>query len=114
MPDAGQLPWAVVKSAGSSLQRIVLPDLGAGEREALAVALELPGSLAVLDDGLARRFARLLGVRHTGTLGILLRAKERGLVSAIRLVLDDLAALRFRVDSVTRAAVLRLANEPKD
>jgi len=46
-----------------------------------------------------------------GTLGVLLKAKETGLLPAVALVLDRLEHLRFRVDPETRQAVLRLAGE---
>ena len=75
-------------------------------REALALALESPGSLVILDDGLARRYAAHLGLRLIGTLGVLIRAKRQGLIAAVAPVLDQLDRLRFRVDPATRATVL--------
>ena len=53
----------------------------------------------------------MLGIRLTGTLGILLDAKKKGLIPAVSPVLDELDRLRFRVSPVTRAAVLKLAGE---
>jgi predicted nucleic acid-binding protein len=60
---------------------------------------------------LARRYARLLNLTLTGTLGVLLKAKETGLLPAVAPVLDRLQKLRFRLDAETRQAVLRLAGE---
>jgi predicted nucleic acid-binding protein len=71
----------------------------------------LPDTVIVLDDALARRIAEALGLRFTGTLGLLLDAKRTGLIHAVRPVLDQLQSLRFRVSSHTRAAVLKLAGE---
>jgi hypothetical protein len=67
-------------------------DLGRGEAEVLALALEATDAVVVVDDALARKVAGTLGLRYTGTL-------------------DRLEALRFRVAPPTRAAVLRLAGE---
>jgi len=53
----------------------------------------------------------MLKLTLTGTLGVLLKAKETGLLPAVALVLDRLEHLRFRVDPETRQAVLRLAGE---
>ena len=75
------------------------------------LALESPEAVAVLDDALARRVAETLGLRLTGTLGVLLDAKRAGLVEVIAPLLDRLDALRFRLAAHTRAAVLRLAGE---
>jgi predicted nucleic acid-binding protein len=94
--------------------RLLLPiitDLGAGEREVLALGTETPDSLVILDDALARRYARLLNLTLTGTLGVVLKAKETGLLPAVAPVLDRLQKLRFRMDPETRQAVLRLAGE---
>lgn len=64
--------------------------LDAGESQVLAHALAQPGSRAVLDDLAARRSAEALGVRITGTVGVILRAKQTGIVPAARPVLQHL------------------------
>lgn len=89
----------------------LVPDLGAGEREVLALALERSNPLVILDDGLARRFAQRLEIALTGTLGLLLKAKQVGRVERIEPLLDRLEALNFRLDPETRAHVLRVAGE---
>jgi predicted nucleic acid-binding protein len=75
------------------------------------VALGMPGTVAVLDDALARRQARLLGIPVTGTLGILLKAKQVGHLAEIRPLLDVLESLHFFLDRATRRAVLEIAGE---
>jgi len=65
----------------------------------------------ILDDALARQYARMLNLKLTGTLGVLLKAKEAGLLPALAPVLERLQHLRFRIDPQTRQAVLRLAGE---
>jgi len=77
----------------------------------LMLALELPEAVAVLDDALARRVAEALNLRLIGTLGLLIDAKRKGLISAVEPWLDQLQALRFRLAPVTRNAVLKLAGE---
>jgi len=52
-----------------------------------------------------------LKLKLTGTLGVLLKAKETGLLPALAPVLERLQDLRFRMDPETRQAVLRLAGE---
>lgn len=111
LPLVESLDWIKV---GRPRARVVLPlavDLGPGEREVLAIALEAPGSLVILDDAMARRYAKVLGLKLTGTLGVLLKAKETGLLPSIAPVVERLQALRFRVDPATREAILRLAGE---
>jgi predicted nucleic acid-binding protein len=50
-------------------------------------------------------------MRLTGTLGLLLNAKQAGLISQVRPLLEQLQALRFRLSSATYQAVLKLAGE---
>ena len=111
LPDLEGLKWIDIRrpQRGEFLAKVA--DLGAGEREALALGAEAPGSLVLLDDAFARRIADLLGIRRIGTLGVLLQAKQRGLLPVVRPVLDRLDGLRFRVGLETRRAVLRLAGE---
>lgn len=63
---------------------------GKGEKEAIALALDL-SALIVLDDKRARNYARRLGLRLTGTLGVLLRLHRLGL--APRNLEEDLQLL---------------------
>lgn len=111
VPRVDTLPWVEVRRLEG--RQLVLPaaNLGAGEREVLTLAVEMPGSSVVLDDRWARHHARLLGVPVTGTLGILLKAKQRGLLESVRPVLERLSLLGFHLDAPTGSLVLRLANE---
>jgi uncharacterized protein len=53
-------------------------------------------------------------LRFTGTLGILLKAKQSGLLVELRLILDKLERKGFRLDKKTRAAMLELTGESED
>lgn len=111
LPDPAAQEWIQVRGPSSALVLPLVMDLGPGETEVLALALEAPGSTALLDDGLARRIAFSLGIKVRGTLGLLLDAKKRRLIEAVGPVLRDLDRLRFRLSPTTRNAVLLLAGE---
>ena len=111
LPDPTSLPWLALCQVPPSTLVPDLPNLGAGEREALSLATTLPDSLVILDDALARSYAQQLNIPVTGTLGVLLKGKQSGYIDAIAPLLDQLNALNFRLAPVTRAAVLKLANE---
>lgn len=64
--------------------------LGAGETAVLAWAAAKPNCIAVLDDLRARQLAILLGIRTTGTLGIVLLARLNGVIPEARTVIDRL------------------------
>jgi predicted nucleic acid-binding protein len=111
LPDPSELDWLVVRRPASAAALPLITDLGPGETEVLMLALELPEAVAVLDDALARQVAETLSLNLTGTLGLLIDAKRTGLISAVRPLLDQLQALRFRLAIHTRIAVLKLAGE---
>jgi uncharacterized protein len=111
LPDPAACSWIRVAAVRESDLLSLAPNLGPGEREAIALAVQTPGSLLLIDDALARRHARLLHLTFSGTLGVLLRAKTAGHLAAVAPVLDELDALRFRLDPITRISVLRLAGE---
>jgi predicted nucleic acid-binding protein len=111
LPDVGELGWISVRHPISAAASPLVTDLGPGETEVLMLALELPDTVAVLDDALARRVAHTLNLKLTGTLGILIDAKRMGIISSVEPWLNRLQALRFHLAQHTRVAVLRLAGE---
>ncbi|MCX6630457.1 MAG: DUF3368 domain-containing protein [Candidatus Solibacter sp.] len=83
-----------------------------GEAECLALALERPDSLLLLDDLAARELAHASGCLFTGTIGCLIEAKRQGLIQAIRPLLDALRArARFWIADSLAERVLRDAEE---
>lgn len=113
LPDLQSLDWIVVRGPSSPVTLSLVTDLGSGEREVLALALETPDSVCVLDDALARQVARTLQLRITGTLGVLIDAKRAGIIPTVRPLLDQLQSFGFRLAAHTRTAVLKLAGEPQ-
>lgn len=101
---AASLPeWAELRAAASTDPAL---KLGAGEREAIALAEELAADLLLIDDRKARREARRRGLSVTGTLAVLAAAAERGLVD----LPEAIAALRqttFRAPSELLAEIVR-------
>jgi len=91
-----QARWLTVTAvADSHLVTLLNADLDRGESEAIALALEQKADLLLLDDGDARDKARLYDIRHTGTLGILLRAKKAGQLTSLKKALNALQATGF-------------------
>src|SRR5580658_8837950 len=95
LPVLGDLPWVRVEIAPELPMLAAITDLGRGEREALALATHRRDTLVILDDGLGRRYAKLLLIPVTGTLGVLLKGKRTGLVPEVRPLLVELERLRF-------------------
>ncbi len=110
VPRIEPFAWIEIREPPTGIS-LPAADLGHGEREVLALCVAFPGSTAILDDGHARYHAGTLGIRVTGTIGVLLKAKELGFVAEIEPLLDRLTGLGFHLALSTRQAVLRIANE---
>ncbi len=113
LPALEDLSWLIVRPVRDRTLLPLVTHLGDGEKEVLALGLETQDPLLLLDDRDARRYAQTLELEISGTLGLLLRAKERGILGAVRPVLDRLQALRFRLNAKTRQMVLKRAGETK-
>ncbi len=100
--------WAKVVADEDVSQVIAAWDLGRGETQVLAYGLAHPGWESVLDDAAARRCAASVGVSVVGTLGLVLRAKTRGVISDARSLVDQLrgAGLYLTDEMASRALAL--------
>jgi hypothetical protein len=112
VPRCNHHPWMIIETGPVPAILSLVTALGAGEAEALALALAVPTELVLLDDRLARQVAGNLGLRLSGTLGVLLEAKRTGLVSEVNPLLVRLQELGFRVAPGLVARIARLAGEP--
>ncbi|MDJ0838870.1 MAG: DUF3368 domain-containing protein [Acidobacteriota bacterium] len=65
-------------------------DLDRGEAETIALALELQADVVLLDEMEGRNTAQRMGLRVVGVVGLLLEAKNRGLLSSVRPWLERL------------------------
>jgi predicted nucleic acid-binding protein len=109
LPDPANLAWLTIQTPTAALPGHI--KLGAGKSEVLRLALANPSHLAALDDAQARSAAYSLGRRYTGTLGLLLDAKHRGLIPAVKPCLDELTRRGFYLSAVLRASILVRAGE---
>jgi predicted nucleic acid-binding protein len=82
--------WIVVVLDPVVPPEILSWDLGRGESAVLALAYAKPGTEVICDDLAARRCAATLGIPVRGTLGLILLAKQRGVVDRARPILERL------------------------
>jgi predicted nucleic acid-binding protein len=82
-----------------------------GEASAMVLAMETPESMLILDDDKARKLARRLGITFTGTLGVITKAKQRGLVPAVKALLERMKQVGFYISDALEERILRDAKE---
>jgi uncharacterized protein len=111
IPNVEDYGWIEVRPVRAPELVKLITDLGAGEAQALTLAIEEPGSLVILDNRLAREVARMRNIRITGTAGVLLKAKQEGHISAVAPLLNRLTELDFRLSDDVKARILMLAQE---
>ena len=92
--------------------RMFQAKLHAGEVEVMQLAQENPtADLVVLDDNAAKKTAKFLGLTVTGTLGILLKAKARGIIEYVMPLLSQIQANGFYISDEVLALVRAEAKE---
>jgi uncharacterized protein len=98
--------------AAPDLLKLLSTTLHLGESEAIALAVQVHAGLVLIDEREARAVATLLGLRVTGVLGVLLRAKREGAVASLRQEIEALRAkARFFVAPLLELQILREAGE---
>jgi len=86
-------------------------DIGAGEAEAIVLALEQRPSVVLIDDLKARRFAKMNNLDVIGTLGILLKAKKEDLIQEVKPLISTLLLNEIRISAKIIGMTLQAAGE---
>lgn len=84
-----QADWITVQvPEDTMLVQMLCDSLDQGESEAIALAKGTPDSLLAIDEKAGRKIAQSLGIEVIGLIGILIRAKEQGIIADIKTSLD--------------------------
>ena len=90
---------------------VLLDELDRGEAETIVLAHELKADWGLMDERKGRRKLTSLNIPKIGTIGILLKAKDLGLISMIQPKLEELHAKGFSLSPGVIQQVLHLAGE---
>ena len=103
--------WLEVVQLAIPLDDSDYPELERGEAAVLALAAERGARLVIFDDLDARQYAQRLHLTVTGTVGILLAAKKKGLIDVIEPLLTDLRNNGMYLGDAVIVHALQLAGE---
>jgi predicted nucleic acid-binding protein len=95
-PSVPAQPWIVERGLGGPIPHSILEaELGPGETEAIGLALEIRAEQFLVDEREGRHLAQRHGLHVIGTLGVLLAAKRKGLIPAVRPQIEALVQNNF-------------------
>ena len=111
--EVASASWLTVrKVVNESLISLLRIELDAGEAEAIALFSEEPVEAILLDEKNARRVARRMGLPVLGTVGILIWAKQTGLIPTLKEQLDALQTQgQFRLSQLVYQEALNRVGE---
>lgn len=109
--EVSQVTWLTIQAPDPQLVKPLSILVDAGEAEAIALAQTTSDCTILLDDSRARKIAQRLNIKHIGTIGLLLRAKRRGMLEKIRPHIDALIENGIYIRRELIDAVLKDAGE---
>lgn len=104
--------WVKVQSPTDKYsQKILELQLDKGESSAIALAIEIPESTVILDDYKARKLALNIGIRVTGTIGVIIKAKLCGIIPSVKPYIENMQKAGFYIDEKLVKQICKEAGE---
>jgi len=101
----------IVSVSDKTKQELLEMQVDKGEASAIALALESENPFLIIDDNKARKLAHNLKINHTGTIGVIIAAKRKGIIDSIKPILEKIKATNFRISADLELQALLQANE---
>jgi len=104
--------WIIVKEPKNyHYQTILEMDLDKGEASAIALSLEMDNVIIILDDLKGRKIAEKLNLRYSGTFGLILKAKQIGIIKSVKPIIDKIRQTNFRFSDKLLDFIIEEAGE---
>lgn len=101
--------WILIESSSTETNENF--DLDKGEASLINNVIKYKNSLLIIDDAKARRLAKKLNLNFTGTVGVIIAAKQLGYINKIKPLLEKINLTNFRLAPDIYAKALLLAEE---
>jgi predicted nucleic acid-binding protein len=109
--DLSKLNWIKITSITDKQAVKYFLDLDAGEAEAIVLSTELKADLVILDEKLGRFYAKNADLNVTGTIGVLIKAKEKGIIKKLKPLLIELTTKEVWISDKLISEIISLAGE---
>ena len=104
--------WIKINNAtDNNYQSMLESFVDKGEASAIALAVEHPECLLILDDLKARKLAKELKINYSGTLGILVEGKLSGHINSMKIVLEKIKKTNYRITPSLEKKILSRSGE---
>ncbi len=111
VPSLNSVPWVdIIESTSPTLPGLLL-ELDKGEKHTLDMAKKMFADWVIIDERIGRDLAEYIGLKVTGTLGVLLKAKRQGLIASFKDAVDEMQANGIYYNALLLERLIREAGE---
>jgi predicted nucleic acid-binding protein len=103
----GELPNWIAVSSEKREQKALRLELDKGEASAIGLGLVYDHVLILIDEKKGRKVARQLTLPVMGTLGVLIKAKEKGYITSLATEIEKLKQVEFRMSEKLIQKILK-------
>ncbi len=103
--------WIEIVELTTNLHQGLSSYLDKGEATAISLASEHENSLLIIDEIKGRKAAKEMGISVTGSLGVLIVAKKKGLIQAVEPLIEKIQKTNFRISEELIEQVLKKVND---
>lgn len=90
VPALESLPWISVLPITATDPESMLTQLDEGEKWTLHAARQANATLLLIDERIGRNLAERIGLKVTGTLGVMLKARQQGLIASFSREVEEM------------------------
>lgn len=109
--DLNKIDWIKIVDIQNPEAVKYFSDLDSGEAEAIVLATELNADLVLIDEKLGRYHAGNSELKISGTLGVLIKAKAKGVINDVKPLLDQLINSNVWIGKNLKKSILKAAGE---